>query len=101
VNLTERIYFWTLSAAALAYVFYLAWQDEFRGASLTWSLALLLIIGIAAFSWWRPKDDIARRARPADNYPPLTGLISFKIPQISVRFLPEVAIIVSERRNTL
>jgi len=64
VNLTERIYFWTLSAAALAYVFYLAWLDEFYGASLTWSLAILLIIGVAAFSWWRPKDDLARRARP-------------------------------------
>jgi len=64
VNLTERIYLWTLSIAALLYVFYLAWLDEFSGASLTWSLALLLIIGVAAFSWWRPKDDIARRARP-------------------------------------
>ncbi len=64
VDLTERIYFWSLSLAALAYVFYLAWQDEFGGASITWSLALLLIIGVAAFSWWRPKDDLARRARP-------------------------------------
>lgn len=64
MNLHERFWFWTLTGATLAYVFYLAWMDELFHPHLGWALGLLILLAVADFSWWWPLDEQARRARP-------------------------------------
>jgi len=64
VRTTERIYYWTLLATAVGYVFWLLWRDETGQAHFLGSLALLALLAAAAFAWWDPQDEEARRARP-------------------------------------
>jgi len=64
VNPTERYWFWTLLAAALAYVFAQAWLGEVSSPRVMPALGLLLALGVAAFSWWRPGRGVAAAGRP-------------------------------------